>query len=106
VPPLIIQPYVENAIHHGLRHRTDRAGKLEIKVNKVNEQIIYVIEDNGIGRRTQPEQDKKENGYGMQMSSDRIRLFNNEEIASVQVADLEDQGQPAGTRIEVRLNIQ
>jgi len=108
VPPLIIQPYVENAIHHGLRNRPDHEGRLEIKVSKVNEQIIYTIEDNGTGRKTNPDQEKRENGngYGMQMSSDRIRLFNNEEIASVNVTDFEEQGKPSGTRVEVRLKIQ
>jgi ligand-binding sensor domain-containing protein len=106
VPPLIIQPYVENAIHHGLRTRPDHAGRLDISVRRVNEQIIYTIEDNGTGRKNNGDQEKRENGYGMQMSSDRIRLFNNEEMASVSVTDLQVGDKPAGTKVEVRLNIQ
>ena len=42
----------------------------------------------------------------MQISSDRVRLFNKEEIASVQITDLETNGVPAGTRVEVQLKIQ
>ena len=107
VPPLIIQPYVENAILHGLRHRADHAGKLTVTVSKNNDYIIYVIEDNGVGR-------KKGNGdlhkdiqeYGMQMSNDRVKLFNDEKVASVQITDLESNGQPSGTRIQVQLKFQ
>jgi len=108
VPPLIVQPYVENAILHGLHHRMDRPGKLSVTVTRKDEQIVYVIEDNGVGRKGINEDAPKKQGagYGMQISSDRIRLFNNEDIASVHITDLEANGQPAGTRVEVQLKIQ
>ncbi len=106
VPPLIVQPYVENAILHGLHHKLDRQGRLSVTVTRKDEQIIYVIEDNGVGRKPVNGDAPKDNhGYGMQISSDRVRLFNNEEIASVIVTDLEANGLPAGTRVEVKLNI-
>ncbi len=47
VPPLVVQPYVENAILHGLRHRTDNKGQLTIDIFKKNDLLIYIIEDNG-----------------------------------------------------------
>ncbi len=107
VPPLIIQPYVENAILHGVTQRRDHLGKLAIDVRKVSTGIRYTIEDNGVGRA----QDKAEagnagNGIGMQMSQDRIRLFNEEENASVQVIDLMTDGRPSGTRVIVQLKFQ
>jgi LytS/YehU family sensor histidine kinase len=92
---------------HGLRYRTDHEGKLTITVSRENELIVYVIEDNGVGRRGKNgDTEKQMNGYGMQMSKDRIRLFNEEEIASVQITDLESEGRPAGTRIQVHLKMQ
>ncbi|MFZ1677820.1 MAG: two-component regulator propeller domain-containing protein [Saprospiraceae bacterium] len=107
VPPLIIQPYVENAILHGLRQRNDHDGKLTITVTKENEHIVYVIEDNGVGRKAgSGESGRNGQGYGMQMSSDRIRLFNDEEIASVQITDLMSDGHSSGTRIRVQLKLQ
>lgn len=107
VPPLIIQPYVENAILHGLRHRPDQGGKLWIDVSKTENLIIYLIEDNGVGRKgINVDQGKNGKGYGMQMSSDRIQLFNEEEFASVRFTDLETDGQPSGTRVQVQLKIQ
>ena len=57
------------------------------------------MEDNGVGRKKHNgDAEKEDNGYGMQMRSDRIRLFNNEKIASVQITDLFLDEKPAGTR--------
>jgi LytS/YehU family sensor histidine kinase len=107
VPPLIIQPYVENAILHGLRNRPGQTGKLNIDVTKANDHILYIIEDNGVGRTgINGDHGKNGRGFGMQMSSDRIQLFNEEKIASVIFTDLESNGQPAGTRVQVQLKIQ
>ncbi len=106
VPPLIIQPYVENAILHGLRNRRDNDGQLTISLSRMNGHLRYIIEDNGVGRM------HKQNGhsndkvsYGMQMSSDRVRLFNHEENASVEITDLTDNGMASGTRVEVLLKM-
>jgi len=106
VPPLIIQPYVENAIIHGLRNRSDNEGKLSISVKKQNRHILYIVEDNGVGRKNtikDPTNEKK--SYGMEMSSERIRLFNNEVHASVTITDLEADGIPSGTRVEVLIKM-
>ncbi len=106
VPPLIIQPYVENAILHGLRNRTDNDGQLSISLNRVNGHIQYIIEDNGVGRmQTQNGHLNDKVSYGMQMSSDRVKLFNHEEKASVEISDLTDKGMPSGTRVEVLLKM-
>jgi ligand-binding sensor domain-containing protein/two-component sensor histidine kinase len=106
VPPLIIQPYVENAILHGLKNRGDNEGKLSVSVARQNGQIEFVIEDNGVGRSAVSaikHDDKK--SYGMQMSLDRVKIFNKEETASVLITDLEEEGKAAGTRVRVRLKI-
>jgi len=107
VPPLVVQPYVENAILHGLRYRPDNNGKLTITVTKNEEYIEYIIEDNGVGRNTLKTGSKRQDhSYGMQMSEDRVRYFNNEDYASVTITDLENEGKPAGTRVQVLLKIQ
>ena len=109
VPPLIIQPYVENAILHGLRQRDDNNGKLVVTIQKQNGTLTYEITDNGVGRTKNQASAavlKKTNGYGMQISEDRVRIFNKEEKPSVQITDLHDNKQPAGTRVTVKLKIQ
>ncbi len=106
VPPLIIQPYVENAILHGLRKRKDNDGQLTISLKRLNGHIQYIIEDNGVGRNhSQNGHSNDKVSYGMQMSSDRVKFFNKEEIASVEIIDLVNEGVSSGTRVEVLLKM-
>lgn len=107
VPPLIVQPYVENAILHGLKNRPGNKGKLVVTVSKQQEHIEFVIEDNGVGRDALKNGMPKQNSsYGMQMSSDRVKFFNNENSASVVVTDLKNNGEAAGTKVQVLLKVQ
>ncbi len=107
VPPLIVQPFVENAILHGLRYRPDNNGKLFISVERKGDLLRYLIEDNGVGRMAVNNPAQKENvSYGIDMSNDRVKLFNGEDSASVQITDLFKNDQPAGTRVEVYLKLQ
>jgi ligand-binding sensor domain-containing protein len=104
VPPLIIQPYVENAILHGLKHRRDDQGKLSISIARSIDGIGYSIEDNGVGREAHVNGSKNgKTSYGMEMSSDRIKLFNQEEKADVRITDLMDRGRSTGTKVEITL---
>jgi len=106
VPPLIIQPFVENAILHGLRNKHSKDGVLAVNISKTDKHIVYSIADNGIGRRAaEAINNSKEKSYGMEMSYDRIRLFNKETSPSVKVVDLYDGEKPTGTDIIVQLNI-
>jgi hypothetical protein len=106
IPPLIIQSYVENAIIHGLKKRQDNNGILFISVSKQNGRLRFIIEDNGVGRQaTANTKQEIKSSYGMQMSSERIKLFNKEETASVFITDLEKDGKAAGTKVEIFLNI-
>jgi sensor histidine kinase YesM/streptogramin lyase len=106
VPPLIIQPFVENAILHGIRYRQDSNGKLIVSVQQQGEFLRYVVEDNGVGRNAFNQTIQKEKkSYGIDMSNDRVRLFNNETIPSVQITDLFEGDNPAGTKVVVLLKI-
>jgi ligand-binding sensor domain-containing protein/anti-sigma regulatory factor (Ser/Thr protein kinase) len=107
VPPLIIQPFVENAILHGIRYRKGNDGKLSVSVNKHESYLQYIIEDNGVGRNAFSNQElQAKTSYGINMSTDRIKLFNDEEKPSVQITDLFTGKEPAGTKVEVLLKIQ
>lgn len=108
VPPLIIQPFVENAIHHGLLNKIEGSKHLMISVSVANNQISYVIADNGVGRA-------KANAYkmlnkpshasmGMQITTDRINLFNRHKNGFVHIEDLlSSEGKPAGTKVSIQL---
>ncbi len=111
VPPLVIQPFVENAIHHGLLNKLNGVKKLDIDVRMENQFIKYTITDNGVGR-VQAAAYKKLNklsqaSYGTQMTNERISLFNRESNGSIKITDLYDgESKPSGTKVEVWLTTQ
>lgn len=105
VPPLIVQPYVENAIQHGLRHRAGNDGRLVVEVARENGSLVFLIEDNGVGRSGADKDLAERSHYGLQMSSDRIKLFNEKENASVEITDLNENGEAKGTRVKVWLRV-
>jgi sensor histidine kinase YesM len=107
VPPLIIQPFVENAILHGIRYRPDNRGLLTIEVFRENDYLKFTILDNGVGRHAATGESRADKpSYGIGLSKDRVKLFNNEDNASVEITDLMENGNPSGTKVELRLKIQ
>ncbi|MDX1478367.1 MAG: two-component regulator propeller domain-containing protein [Saprospiraceae bacterium] len=108
VPPLLLQPYVENAIWHGLMHKANGTRKLDIRVHRDGSHIRMVVEDNGIGRRQseslKTRSSSKKESLGMKISGDRLRFL--QEVygheAFVQIEDLE---QPTGTRVTISLPV-
>lgn len=105
IPPLLLQPYVENAIWHGLMHKTDGKGKLDISISEKPGGVEIQIEDNGIGRekakslRSMSAKHKK--SMGMQITQDRMKL--SEQAISVEVQDLYDDNHAIGTRVLLTL---
>ncbi len=112
IPPMILQPYVENSIWHGLKQKKEGKGKLMIKVRRGERAIICTIEDNGIGREAaellKSKSGSKRKSYGMKITKGRIEALNQlaNTKASVQIFDLyEDDGKSAGTRVEIVIPI-
>lgn len=107
VPPLIIQPFVENAILHGLKNKEGNYGLLQVTIKKADRTIQYSIADNGIGREAAGKiPQSKESSYGMTISFDRIKLFNKEKTPSVTITDLYDKsGIVNGTLVTVKLKL-
>jgi hypothetical protein len=110
VPPLLIQAYVENAILHGLSQSEADALKLSITAILQNGYIIYIIEDNGIGRE-QSAKYKQHNkpfhkSMGSQLTQERIDIFNRQHNAEsrVVITDLYNaNNEPCGTRVQVKI---
>ncbi len=106
IPPLLIQPYVENAIWHGLMQR-DSPGNLLVQLTQPQENAIkIVVQDNGIGRAKAQEIKSKSatahKSYGLQITGDRIKIVNKLHgiKATVTVEDLYDEAQqPVGTKV-------
>jgi LytS/YehU family sensor histidine kinase len=106
---MIIQPYVENSMRHGLRHRSGPGGYIRIGISQREGMLVFVIEDNGIGREKAASYKTREHieyqSKGMSLTADRIRLMNsvNEEEITVEIIDLRNaRGQASGTRVIVK----
>jgi len=106
VPPLIIQPYVENAIWHGLLNRKQPGGRITVDIAREGAELRIVIEDNGIGREEAGRLKKKTNrnhkSHGMDITAERLAMVN--EVyhvdAAVTIYDLQaDDGASEGTRV-------
>lgn len=112
IPPLLLQPYVENAIWHGLMHR-EEGGTIEIKVTQPHDNLLLVvITDNGIGRQAaahlKSKSATKQKSLGMKMTTERIELINQkfQNQTQVQVIDLVDtEGSALGTKVVVEIPI-
>jgi ligand-binding sensor domain-containing protein len=112
LPSLILQPFVENAIRHGLRFKAGKEGKLWVRFYKKDDFLICEIEDNGIGREKAAELKSKQHieyqSQGMKLSQSRLTLFNTDEVEKMkmEVIDLKDNSQNAsGTLIRVFISL-
>ena len=114
IPPMLIQPYVENAIWHGLMHRSNGTeGLVKISISKNDDDLQCVIEDNGIGRKKAAElkaqkQTNHKRSMGMRITQDRIEIINKlyNMNASINIYDMEDeQGNPKGTKVELTIPV-
>ncbi len=110
IPPLILQPYVENAIWHGLMHRTEADGILEMKVLDRGERLMFMIEDNGVGREKAEEMKSKsatkQRSFGTVITAERIEIANRYHAFDLKVRteDLyNERDKPRGTRVVVSM---
>ncbi len=109
VPTMLIQPYVENSICHGLMPKEGK-GFVNIDLKLKDDYILCVIEDNGIGRDAAKERNlKRENNHnslGTQITKSRLDLVNELYGTSLQTiyTDIKDEnGDSAGTRVEIHI---
>lgn len=108
IPSMLIQPYVENAIWHGLMHKKS-SGKLMINITIKSSILTCIIEDNGIGR-VQSQKNKtvesltQHKSFGMAVTMERIEIISrlNNIAPEVNVIDLYENNLATGTRVEIK----
>ncbi|WP_276482226.1 sensor histidine kinase [Paraflavitalea pollutisoli] len=112
IPPMILQPYVENSIRHGVRNRPDKLGMILVSFRADHEYLICCVEDNGVGRK-KAAQYKSEmaieyQSKGMTLTARRIEMLNKHHRSPVviDIEDLENNRQPAGTRVTLKFPLQ
>jgi LytS/YehU family sensor histidine kinase len=112
IPPMLLQPYIENAIWHGLMHKKEK-GSLTLNFSKNGSTILCMIDDDGIGRERAMELKSlsatRYKSMGMGITKDRIEIMNNMQSLGigVEVEDKhDDEGKPSGTRVLLRIPIE
>ena len=110
VPPMIIQPIVENAIWHGLKNRKD-GGLLTIFVDSKEDELIFEIRDNGCKADAQMSEDEKlrnakRKSMGMQITRERLDIINQTNNANARIVEKEiigDDGSYQGKIVQLYL---
>ena len=112
IPPMFIQPFVENAINHGLKYKESK-GNLQVIFSQENENtLLCIIEDDGVGRKKANEVQKNSlRGYkslALKIIEERIEVLERMEDWRIclQIIDKQDaEGNATGTRVELRFEI-
>jgi LytS/YehU family sensor histidine kinase len=112
IPPMILQPFVENSVRHGLRYRKDKDGKVTINIKKEHNYLVCILEDNGIGRKAAMKHKSVSpinyQSKGLSLTADRISMFNKESLHKItlHIDDLEDDANNAlGTRVTINFPV-
>ena len=110
IPSLLIQPYVENAILHGVMNKENGKGILRIRLFLDGDYLIFEVEDNGVGRERAYEIKRsrpiKEKSYGMLLTQERLDILNKTATVAVKIEDLVGtKGEPTGTKVIVSIKI-
>ncbi len=112
IPPLLLQPYVENAILHGLMNKKDGNGKLEIIMKKDDNTLKCSIKDNGVGRKKSREIKSQKLGIyksvGTKITKKRMHIINslyNSQMDVIYIDLFDEYNEAAGTQVEITLPI-
>jgi ligand-binding sensor domain-containing protein len=108
IPSMILQPFVENAILHGISGKMEGEKKLTIEMILKEDHILCIVEDTGIGREKSAEIQKRKEfdhkSLGTKIANERLLLYNEEQGNNLafEFIDLYDnQGRARGTRVEI-----
>jgi len=111
IPPMLLQPFVENAIEHGIRNK-DESGTVSVSVIKIDDELCIELEDNGVGRKAAEKILKNQNKNHKSLSSkiiqERIKIFNrrSKKKIKLEIIDLSDNsGEGCGTKVILRTPI-
>jgi ligand-binding sensor domain-containing protein len=113
IPPMLLQPFIENSIKHGLKNQTEKRGLIDIKIIEKNGLLECSVTDNGIGREQSSiiNQNSKETYHqstALKVTKERLEIIRNgKDYKSLEIIDLKDQNDIAiGTKVILRLPLE
>jgi hypothetical protein len=110
IPNMILQPYVENAIWHGLSHK-ENDKQVQVRIYRENGSLNCEVEDNGVGRKKAEELKslfrKQHQSKGMELLTKRFKLLNEEFGSSIQamVTDKTGNNEDTGTLVTIKIPV-
>ena len=110
MPPMLLQPYLENGIWHGLAHLKNRQGQISVNMKQDGAFLVCEITDNGIGRKqaaqVQKPRSEDHKSMGMAITKERLDIINasRKQALSQTINDsVDDAGESAGTQVVLRI---
>jgi LytS/YehU family sensor histidine kinase len=106
----LIQPFIENAIWHGLRGLERRKGKISVKFTREDSKTVCIVEDDGIGRKKSEElksENHEKESRGISIVNERLKIINKllKGTYKVSLSDLYPDRIETGTRVEIDLPV-
>lgn len=103
IPPLILQPFIENSIWHGISKK-DTTGHIQINIKKENNMLVCIVDDNGVGRKFHaPDQKSEKKALGTNITKSRIDIINKKKNSNGTVTLIDKK---EGLCVEVKLPLQ
>ena len=106
IPTMIVQPFIENAILHGIMHK-EGEGEIWISFFDYNNHIEIDVKDNGVGREAAKQmslnRDRPHNSFGIEVTQARLSALkpDAETPSGIEIVDIEENGAPAGTLVKI-----
>ncbi len=108
IPPMLLQPFIENAIIHGMKGKLDR-GQISVRFIEEDDHLRCEVEDNGVGRTANAGQ-KEHTSLATSLTNDRVSYFNEASSAGqyhLEIIDLKNnEGKPSGTKVVLTIPLQ
>jgi tetratricopeptide (TPR) repeat protein len=105
IPPMLLQPFIENAVKHGFSDRSIK-GLLEVEMRyKGEKSIVIKIRDNGVGRDSGSSNFKTHKSHALDITNERVAAFNETHSENIRykINDLNKEGENSGTEIVFEL---
>jgi tetratricopeptide (TPR) repeat protein len=111
IPPMLAQPFIENAIEHGIKHKEGK-GRIDIRLRRLGDWAIFEVKDDGVGRRKaqeiQMKQDKDHKSLATALTRERIAALNRRSKRNItlEINDLkDDKGEAKGTLVRFKMPV-
>ena len=104
IPPLLLQPFIENSIWHGF-NSIATTGQILIVIKKENDMLLCSIEDNGIGRNSKTSENSQKKSFGIAITENRLNILNQKKKSKGKLR-ITDTKNHSGTYVEVSLPLE